>query len=70
MRKGGGKERKYESEYGGNVMYSCMKMEKWELLKLFQEWGRGVKENDGGVNSTTIQCKKFGECHNVPPVQQ
>jgi hypothetical protein len=28
MRKGGGKERKYESEYGGNVMYSCMKMEK------------------------------------------
>jgi hypothetical protein len=25
-----------------------MKMEKYNLLKLFQEWGRGIKENDGG----------------------
>jgi hypothetical protein len=29
-------------------MYSRMQMEKWDLLKLFQEWGRGIKENDGG----------------------
>jgi hypothetical protein len=28
-----------EEEYGRNVMYSCMKMKKWDLLKLFQEWG-------------------------------
>jgi hypothetical protein len=26
-----------------------MKMEKWDMLKLFQEWGEGmIKENDGG----------------------
>jgi hypothetical protein len=38
-----------EGEYGGNIMYCCMKTEKWDLLKLFQdgaegdkaEWGRG-----------------------------
>jgi hypothetical protein len=29
-------------------MYSCMKMKKWDLLKLFQEWGRGRREKDGG----------------------
>jgi hypothetical protein len=23
-------------------------MEKWDLLKLFQEWGRVDKENNGG----------------------
>jgi hypothetical protein len=34
-------------EYGRNIMYSCMKMEKWDLLKLLQEWGEGIK-NDGG----------------------
>jgi hypothetical protein len=26
-----------EGEYGENIMCSYMKMEKWELLKLFQE---------------------------------
>jgi hypothetical protein len=37
------------------------------FLKLFQEWGEGrIKENDGGVNSTTIYCKNFCKCHNVP----
>jgi hypothetical protein len=29
----------WEAEYDGNTMYTCMKMEKWDLLKLFQEWG-------------------------------
>jgi hypothetical protein len=29
-------------------MYSYMQMEKWDLVKLFQEWGEGVIENDGG----------------------
>jgi hypothetical protein len=29
-------------------MYSCTKMEKRDLLKLLQGWGRGIKENDGG----------------------
>jgi hypothetical protein len=31
-------------ECDGNIMYSRMKMVKWDLLKLFQEWGRGDKE--------------------------
>jgi hypothetical protein len=28
--------------------------------------GGGIKETDGGVNSTTIYCKNFCKCHNVP----
>jgi hypothetical protein len=30
----------------------------------------GIKENDGGVNSTMTHCKNFCNYHNVPPVQQ
>jgi hypothetical protein len=37
-------------------------------LKLFQEWGRGIKESAGGVNSSIKSDKNFGRCHNVPPV--
>jgi hypothetical protein len=30
--------------------------------------GGGIKENDGGVNSTMMYYyKNFGECHNVSP---
>jgi hypothetical protein len=37
-----------ESECGGRIRYSCMQIETWDLLKLFQEWGEsGIKENDG-----------------------
>jgi hypothetical protein len=57
-----------EGECGKNIMCLCMKMEKWDLLKLFQEWGRGIKESDGGVNSSIKSDKNFGRCHNVPPV--
>jgi hypothetical protein len=32
--------------------------------------GGGIKENDGGVNSTMIYCKNFYNCYNLPPVQQ
>jgi hypothetical protein len=32
--------------------------------------GKGVKENDGGVNSTMIYFKHFCKCHHVPLVQQ
>jgi hypothetical protein len=35
---GGYKEWVKEGEYGINIMYSYMKMDKWDLLKLFQEW--------------------------------
>jgi hypothetical protein len=34
----------FVGEYGGNVMYACMKMEKRYLWKLFQEW----EERDKG----------------------
>jgi hypothetical protein len=37
-----------EAECSGNITYSCIKMEKWDLLKLFQEWRNRIKENDGG----------------------
>jgi hypothetical protein len=30
----------------------------------------GIKENDGGANSTMIHFKNFYKCHNVPPVQE
>jgi hypothetical protein len=60
-----------EGEYGRNIMYSCMKIETQDLLKLFWEWGveRRIKENDGGVNSIMTHCKNFCKCHNVPPAQ-
>jgi hypothetical protein len=32
------KERVQEAEFSGNITYSFMKMEKWDMLKLFQEW--------------------------------
>jgi hypothetical protein len=48
---GGGRylESVKEAECSGNTMCSCMKMKKWDMLKLFQEWGKGkIKENNGG----------------------
>jgi hypothetical protein len=48
-----------------------MKMEKWDMLKLFQEWGSSrLTENEGGVNSIMIKCKNICKCHNVLPIQQ
>jgi hypothetical protein len=44
-------------------MHSCMKMEKWDLVKLFQEWGRRIKENDGGGE---FNNKNFCKCHVYP----
>jgi hypothetical protein len=41
-------KRVWEGEYGTNTVYTCMSIEKWDLLKLFQEWGREIKENDEG----------------------
>jgi hypothetical protein len=49
MGQGGNKDRVKEAECSGNIMYSCMKMEKWDLLKPFWEWEKeSIKENDGG----------------------
>jgi hypothetical protein len=33
-----------KGECSGIIMHSCMKMEKWDLLKVFQEWGEEDKE--------------------------
>jgi hypothetical protein len=32
--------------------------------------GGGIRENNGGANSTMIYCKNFCKCHNVCAVQQ
>jgi hypothetical protein len=53
-----------EGEYGANAVCTCTKMEKQDMLKLFQECG------EGGMNSTMIHCKNFCKYHSVPPVQQ
>jgi hypothetical protein len=46
-------------------MYENGKMRPVETIP---EMGKGgIKENDGGVNSTMIYCKNFCKCHNVPP---
>jgi hypothetical protein len=41
-----------DGEYGTNTVYTHMSVEKWYLLKLFQEWdsGEGMKENSRRVN--------------------
>jgi hypothetical protein len=48
------------------VMYENGKMRPVETVP---GMGVGIKENDGGVNSTMIYCKTFCKCHNVPPIQ-
>jgi hypothetical protein len=42
------------------------------VKSILGKWGRGIKKNDGEVNSSIclIQCKKFYKCHNVPPPAQ
>jgi hypothetical protein len=43
VRGGGGAESVYEGEYeyGVNAVCTCIWIEKWDLLKLSQEWGEG-----------------------------
>jgi hypothetical protein len=41
-----------EDECGRNIMYSCIKMENETCGNYSRNGGGGVKENDGGVNST------------------
>jgi hypothetical protein len=58
----------YEGEHSANIVYTYMSMENWDLLKLFYEWGKEDKMNDGGVNSTIIYCMNFYKYHNVFPM--
>jgi hypothetical protein len=57
-------------EYGINNVYTCMQIQKWYLLKLFQESGeRGWEKEVEGDNSSMINfvhCKKFCKCYSVP----
>jgi hypothetical protein len=48
-------------------MYQMKKETCWNY---FKNGGRGIKENDGGVNLTEIYCKHFCKCHKVPLVQE
>jgi hypothetical protein len=46
-------------------MYENRKMVPVETIP--RMGGEGIKENDGGVSSSMIYCKKFYKCHNVLP---
>jgi hypothetical protein len=49
-------------------MYKSGKMRPVEMIP--GVGGRGIKENDGGVNSTMMYNKNICKCHNVSSVQQ
>jgi hypothetical protein len=50
-------------------MYLRMKMKKKRHVETIPgTMGDKIKNNDGGVNSTTVYFKNFCKCHNVPPV--
>jgi hypothetical protein len=51
-------------------MYENGKMRPVETIPGRGIGGEGIKENDGGVNSTVKYCKNFCKCHNVLPVQK
>jgi hypothetical protein len=41
-----------EGEYGICTLYSCMKIEQWNSVKLFCEGGGVMSEKEGGGEST------------------
>jgi hypothetical protein len=47
-------------------MYENRKMRPIETIPGMGE--EGIKENEGGVNSTVIYCVNFYKCQNVPLV--
>jgi hypothetical protein len=51
-----------EGKSGGDIMYSCMKMEKWDQLKLFQDWGEGDK-GEWWRRWILIYCEHFRKCN-------
>jgi hypothetical protein len=50
-----------------------MAEQNWETSsrgnRICERQERGIKENDGGSNSTMTYYKNFCKCHNVFPVQ-
>jgi hypothetical protein len=63
-----GERVKEEDEYGGSTLYTCMKTEQWNLLKLFLEGGREDKEWQRG-ESDEVHCMHVQKYHNKPFVQ-
>jgi hypothetical protein len=59
----GAMERVKESEYGRCTLYTCMKIELWNLWNYFKMTRRGMRENDG-VSLTKVHCKHIWKCHN------
>jgi hypothetical protein len=53
-----------EGKYDGCILYSCMKMKPIEIIL---RKGKGMRENNGGVNLIKIYCKHICKCHNVSP---
>jgi hypothetical protein len=47
---GGNNERVEEGEYGRNIMYLCMKMEKWHLKE--NDWRGDFNTKMGGQNDS------------------
>jgi hypothetical protein len=58
-------------KYSANTVHTCKQMEKWDMLKLFQEWWEGgIKRMVEEVNSSMVYLiyyKNTCKCHNVPP---
>jgi hypothetical protein len=58
------------------VQMLCTRVCKWKnetCLNYSRNGERGLKENDGKVNSSIIYlicCKNFCKCHDVSPAQQ
>jgi hypothetical protein len=57
-------------EYGGNLRYSCVNGEMRPVETVLRIGGEGIKEDDGGANSTMTYCKHFCKHHNVLPKQR
>jgi hypothetical protein len=54
------------------VQILCTQVCKWKNETTPGKGGKGIKENDGGLNSSMIHlvnCKNFYKLHNVPPAQ-
>jgi hypothetical protein len=67
---GGGGESVGEGEYGANTVYIYINGKSIPVETVPGMGGVEIKENDGGVNSSTIYliyCKSFCYCHNVQP---
>jgi hypothetical protein len=67
---GGCKESVKEVGDGRIYMYLFMKMEKWDLLKLFWNMAGWNKRMMEWMNFSITACKNLCKSHNVPTVQQ